>query len=71
MIHHDDASTYADLVARLGDEGTEELFRRLLEYALRDLFDAELTTQIGASRHERSDTRCRLKGSLQRFGEFL
>ena len=57
MTHHDDASTYADLLARLGDEGTEELFRRLLEYALQDLIDAELTTQIGASRHERSDTR--------------
>ena len=42
MTHHDDASTYADLLARLGDEGTEELFRRLLEYALQDLIDAEL-----------------------------
>ena len=44
-------------MAGLGDEGTEELFRRLLEYALWDLIGAELTTQIGASGHERSDTR--------------
>jgi D-alanyl-D-alanine carboxypeptidase len=33
MAHHDDASTYADLLARLGDDGTMELFRRLLEQA--------------------------------------
>jgi len=26
MAHHDDASTYADLLARLGDDGTKELF---------------------------------------------
>jgi hypothetical protein len=43
MTHHDDASTYADLLARLGDDGTKELFRRLLEQALQDLVDAELT----------------------------
>jgi transposase-like protein len=29
----------------------------LLEHALQDLIDAELTAQIGASRHERSDAR--------------
>ena len=57
MAHHDDASTYADLLARLGDDGTKELFRRLLEQALQELIDAELTAQIGASRHERADTR--------------
>lgn len=57
MAHHDDASTYANLLARLGDDGTKKLFRRLLEQALQDLIDAELTTQIGAGRHERSDAR--------------
>ena len=31
MTRHDDASTCADLLARLGDDGTKELFRRLLE----------------------------------------
>ena len=57
MTHHDDASTYADLLARLGDDGTKELFRRLLEQALQELVDAELTVQIGADRHQRSDSR--------------
>jgi putative transposase len=57
MTRHDDASTYADLLARLGDDGTKELFRRLLEEALQELIDAELTAQIGADRHQRSDSR--------------
>lgn len=57
MTHHDDASTFADLLARLGDDGTKELFRRLLEHALQELIDTELTSRIGASRHERTDAR--------------
>lgn len=57
MAHHDDASTYADLLARLGDEGSKELFRRLLEEALQELIDTELSAQIGAGRHERSEAR--------------
>ncbi len=42
MAHHDDASTYADLLARLGDDGTKDLFRRLLEKAPQDLVDARV-----------------------------
>lgn len=57
MAHRDDAAIYADLVACLGDDGTKELFRRLLEQALQELIDAELTTQIGARRHERTESR--------------
>ncbi len=57
MAHQDDASQFADLLARLGDNGARELFRRLLEQALQELIDAELTTQIGAGRHERSESR--------------
>ena len=57
MAHHDDAATYADLLARLGDDGTRELFRRLLERAFQDLIDTELATPIGAGRHGRSETR--------------
>ena len=57
MARHDDASTYAVLLARLGDDGTKELFRRLLERALLDLLDTELTSRIGAGRHERSGSR--------------
>ena len=40
MARHDDAATYADLLARLGDDGTKELFRRLLEEALQELIDS-------------------------------
>jgi len=57
MTHHDDASTFADVLAHFGDDGTKELFRRLLEAALQDLIDAEVTAKIGAGRHERTDTR--------------
>jgi transposase-like protein len=57
MTHHDDASTFADVLAHFGNDGTKELFRRLLEQALQDLIDAEVTAKIGAGRHERTDTR--------------
>jgi len=57
MTRPDDASTYADLLARLGDDGTKELFRRLLEDALQELIDAELAAQIGADRYQRSESR--------------
>ncbi|MEZ5176268.1 MAG: IS256 family transposase [Acidimicrobiia bacterium] len=57
MTHHDDASTFADVLARFGDDGTKELFRGLLEQTLQDLIDAEVTAQIGAGRHERTESR--------------
>jgi putative transposase len=57
MTHHDDASTFTDVLAHFGDDGTKDLFRRLLEQALQDLIDAEVTAKIGAGRHERTDTR--------------
>ena len=57
MTHHDDASTFADVLAHFGDDGTKELFRGLLEQALQDLIDAEVTARIGAGRHERTDSR--------------
>ena len=57
MARHDDASTCAGLPARLGDDGTNGLFRGLLEQALQNLIEAELASQIGAGRHERTDTR--------------
>jgi putative transposase len=44
-------------VARLGDDGSKELFRRLLEDALQELIDVELSSQIGADRHQRSESR--------------
>jgi hypothetical protein len=48
MAHTDEPSIHADPLARLGDDGTKELFRRLLEKAIQELIDAELTAQIGA-----------------------
>jgi putative transposase len=57
MAHHDDDARAADLLARLGDEGARDLFQRLLQQALQELIDAELTAAIGAGPHQRTDTR--------------
>jgi putative transposase len=54
---HDDDARVADLIGRLGDGDTKDLFRRLLERGMQDLIDAELTTAIGAEPHERTDSR--------------
>ncbi len=57
MVHHHDDARVADLLARLGDGDARELFRRLLESALQELIDAELTSAIGAGPHERTEQR--------------
>ena len=54
---HDDDARVADLLARLGDGDTKELFRRLLETGMQELIDAELTAAIGAAPHERTEAR--------------
>jgi len=54
---HDDDGRVAELLPRLGDRDTMELFRRLLEAGMQDLIDAELTAAIGAAPHERIETR--------------
>src|SRR5665213_520948 len=54
---HDDDARVADLMERLGDGSTRDLFRRLLEGALQELIDTELAATIGAERHERTETR--------------
>ena len=56
MAHTDDAAV-ADLLARLGENGARDLFRRLLGQALQQLIDSELTAAIGAGPHERSEAR--------------
>ena len=43
---HDDDARVADLLARLGDGDSKELFRRLLETGMQELIDAELTAAI-------------------------
>jgi len=57
MTCHDDASTFANVLAHFAGDGTKELFRRLLETTLQGLIDAEVTAKIAAGRHERTDTR--------------
>jgi putative transposase len=56
MTQTDDARV-ADLLARLGDGDSRELFRQLLQQGMQDLIDAELTAAIGAEPHERTDAR--------------
>src|SRR5690606_16891363 len=47
----------AELVAELGGDEVRFLFRDLVEKALQELIDAELTEAIGAAPHERTETR--------------
>ncbi|HEX6659666.1 MAG TPA: IS256 family transposase [Ilumatobacter sp.] len=54
---HDDDARVADLLARLGEGDSRELFRRLLQHGMQELIDAELTAAIGAAPHERTDSR--------------
>lgn len=57
----------AELVAELGGDEVRFLFRDLVEKALQELIDAELTQAIGAEPHERTDTRTnRRNGSRPR-----
>lgn len=46
-----------ELVEELGGDRVRDLFRELLQGALQELIDAELTEAIGAAPHERTDTR--------------
>jgi len=47
----------AELVAELSGDEVRFLFPDLVEKALQELIDAELTEAIGAGRHERTETR--------------
>ena len=47
----------AELVTELGGDEVRFLFRDLVQKALQELIDAELTKAIGAARHERTETR--------------
>jgi putative transposase len=62
---HDDDARVADLLARLGDGDTKELFRRLLEHGMQELIDAELTAAIGAAPHERTDARSNQRNGVR------
>jgi len=65
---HDDDARVADLLARLGEGDSRELFRRLLQHGMQELIDAELTAAIGAAPHERTEARSNLRnGSRSRL----
>lgn len=57
MSHHDDARLTELLSEIVGDADTKAVFRRLLQQALQELIETELTAAIGAAPHERSSTR--------------
>ena len=46
-----------ELVEELGNDRVRDLFRELLERALQELIDAELTAQFGVGPHEPTETR--------------
>ena len=46
-----------ELVGELGGDEVRFLFRDVVEKALQELIDAELTEAIGAGRHQRTETR--------------
>lgn len=67
MTRHGDAAMFADVLAHFADDGTRNLFRRLLEQALQGLIHAKATAYVGASRHERTESRSNWRnGNRQR-----
>jgi putative transposase len=46
-----------ELITELGGDRVRDLFRELMQRALQELIDTELTEAIGAAPHERTDTR--------------
>ncbi len=46
-----------ELITDLGGDRVRDLFRELMQRALQELIDTELTEAIGAAPHERTDTR--------------
>jgi putative transposase len=55
-----------ELVEELGGDRVRGLFRELLQGALQELIDTELTARIGAGRHERTETRTNRRNGARR-----
>ena len=67
MARHHDARL-SELVEELGGDRVRDLFRELLQGALQQLIDTELTAFVGAEPHERTETRTnRRNGARQRI----
>jgi len=56
MAHEHDARL-GELITELGGDRVRDLFRDLLQRALQELIEAELTEAIGAAPHERTESR--------------
>ncbi|MDP8958286.1 MAG: IS256 family transposase [Actinomycetota bacterium] len=54
-LDHD--ARLGELIAELGGDRARDLFRELLQRALQELIDTELTAAIGAGPHQRTETR--------------
>jgi putative transposase len=57
MAQHDDAPSLSEMLTTVGGEGLKELLRDVVRDALQELIEDELTTTIGAAKHQRTDTR--------------
>jgi putative transposase len=57
MAQHDDALPLSAVLAGETGEGIKDLLREVVRDALQELIEEELTSAIGAAKHERTETR--------------
>jgi putative transposase len=57
MAQHDDARPLSEMLHTIGGDGLKDLLRDVVRDALQELIEEELTTTIGAAKHERTETR--------------
>jgi putative transposase len=57
MAQHDDALPVSAVLAGETGEGIKDLLREVVRDALQELIEEELTSAIGAAKHERTETR--------------
>jgi hypothetical protein len=57
MARHDDAPDLPDMLDTVSHDGLKDLLRDVVRYALQELIKEELTSEIGAAKHERTETR--------------
>jgi hypothetical protein len=66
MAQHDDALPLSEMLNTIGSDGLKDLLRDVVRDALQELIEEELTSTIGAAKHERTETR-----TAQRKGSFF
>lgn len=57
MARHDDAPLLSEMLAGETGEGIKDLLREVVRDALQELIEEELTSTIGAAKHERTESR--------------